>query len=172
VYFTLKILLKREKNKQEVGCGRSRFMYEKYFLFHLLYTIYITDDSRAKRYRAIGYYPHAVTATIIHGGKNDREISLDPFFYTYSRKQMSRETSTDASASICTIHIFRRVTDRFCYFSFFSLSLSFFFVTQTTMSSYNEYEQEKEKETETRRETGITRKEARYYWSTLSRRMS
>lgn len=74
------------------------------------------------------YYPHAVTATIIYGGKNDREISLwTLFFYTYSRKQMSRETSTNASASICTIHIFRRVTDRFCYFHFsLSLSLSFF----------------------------------------------
>lgn len=48
------------------------------------------------------------------------------FFYTYSRKQMSRETSTNASTSICTIHIFRRVTDRFCYFPLLSFSLSLF----------------------------------------------
>lgn len=92
------------------------------------------------------------------------------FFYTYSRKQMSRETSTNASASICTIHIFRRVTDRFCYFPLLSLFLSLFFFCNTSYYSYNECE--KEKVTERRREIGVTRKEARYYWSTLSRRMS
>lgn len=136
VYFMFKIVLRwelKQKNKQKVRCGRSWFLTcMKYFLFRPLLT-----DSRAKWYW-VGYYPHAVTATIIYGGgekKRSRDL-FGPFFYSYFRKQMSRETSTNASASICTNHIFRRVTNRFCYFPLLSLSsspsLSLFFFCNTS----------------------------------------
>lgn len=107
-------------------------------------------------------YLRAVTATIKYGCKNDRENSLwTLFFYIYFRKQMSRERLAPTHpASISTIHIFRHVTDQFCYFP---PLLSLFFTQPTSL--YNESKRntskkkrEKEGETERRRETRVTRK--------------
>lgn len=57
------------------------------------------------------HYLCVLTATIIHSGKNDREISFD-FFFSILIKQMSRETNTDASAFISVIHISRYASER------------------------------------------------------------
>lgn len=104
--------------------------------------------------------------------KRSRELFVDSFFYTYFRKQMSRKTSANTSASISTIHIFRHVTDQFCYFP----SLLFFFFTQPTFS-YNESKRskkrrEKGRDKKKKRDKNNEEEEVRYYWSTLSRRMS
>jgi len=102
----------------------------KYFLFHLLYTIYITDDSRAKRYRAVGYYPHAVTATIIYGDKNDREISLDPFFFTLIPGSRCHERLAPTHPLLSVRFIFFDVwsTGFVIFHSSLSLSFSIFFL--------------------------------------------
>lgn len=81
------------------------------------------------------------------------------FFYTYFRKQMSRETSANVSASISTIHIFRHVTDQFCYFP---PLLPFFLhnLRPRTMRAKGIRARKggRKGETERRRETRVTRK--------------
>jgi len=68
---------------------------------------------------------------------------------------MSRETSANASASISTIHIFRHVTDQFCYFP----PLLPFFYTTYVLVQWKQKEYEQEKEGERERQKGEERQE-------------
>jgi len=85
MYVILKILLKWEKNNK-IWWIMICYEYEIFSLssFTLLTVVARNDIER--------YYPHAVMATIIYGGKNDREISLDPFFlYLFQEADVTRD---------------------------------------------------------------------------------